>query len=144
MSSGPRTAVGTRIYGAGAAPKVGCPNGSDCAEPPGHAGMHSGVCSDYHFSLLNSLSTRRGMPLMDQLEQHRGLFLDSASTLFFGGERSGSGELQEDSSSPVAASMSSRRIGSLPLFCLNKGAGCETLENPDFLRNDKMVISVKI
>ena len=32
----------------------------------------------------------------------RGLFLDSASTLFFGGERSGSEELPEDNSSSVA------------------------------------------
>ena len=35
-----------------------------------------------------------------------GLFLDSASTLFFRGERSGSEELPEDNSSSVVASLS--------------------------------------
>ena len=52
-----------------------------------------------------------------------GLFLDSASTLFFGGVRFGSKELLEDNSSSVATSLSSGRIGSLPLFCLIRGAG---------------------
>ena len=123
MFSGPRTTVGTGIYGTGTAPKVGYPNGSGDAAPPSHAGMFSGARSDDLLSLLNSIRTRRGMLLMDQLEHRRGLFLDSASTLFFGGGRFGSGELSKDNSSFVAASLSSGRIGSLPLFCLIGGAG---------------------
>ena len=58
------------------------------------------------------------MPLTDRLECCRGLFLDSASTLFFGGSASRSKELPEDNSSSTAALLSSNRIGSLPLFCL--------------------------
>ena len=84
--------------------------------------MFSGACSNCRLSLLNSLHTQRGMPLMDRLERRGGLFLDSASTLFFGGGISGSGELPEDNSSSVASSLSSGRIGSLPLFCLIGGA----------------------
>ena len=60
---------------------------------------------------------------MDWLERRGGLFLDSASTLFFGGGRSGSRELPKDNSSSAVASLSSGRIGSLALFCLTKGAG---------------------
>ena len=60
---------------------------------------------------------------MNWLERRGGLFLDSASTLFFGGGRSRSGELSEDNSSSTATSFSSGRIGSLPLFCLTKGVG---------------------
>ena len=52
-----------------------------------------------------------------------GLFLDSASTLFFKGGKSGSGEQPEDNSSFAAASLSSDRMGSLPLFYLTEGAG---------------------
>ena len=123
MSSSPRTTVGAGIYRVGAAPKVGYPNGSDGAEPPCHASMFLGACSDCLLSLLNSLHTRRGMPLTDRQKQHGGLFLDSVSTLFFGGGRSESGELPEDNSSSTATSLSFGWIGSLPLFCLTKGAG---------------------
>ena len=123
MSSGLRTTVGTGINGTGAVPKAGYSKGSGGAAPPSHAGM----CLRAHFvcrlSLLNSSSTQRGMPLTDLLERRGGLFLDSNSTLFFGGSGSGSGELPEDSSSSVAASPSSDRIGSLPLFCLVGGGG---------------------
>ena len=119
MSSGPRTVVGIGIYGTGAAPKAGYPNRSDGAAPPSHASMFSRA----HFDCHLSLHTRQGMPLADRLERHGGLFLDSASTLFFGGGRSGSGELSEDNSSSAAASLSSDRIGSLPSFCLTGGAG---------------------
>ena len=122
MSSGHRTAVGTCINGTGAAPKARYPSGSGGASPPSHAGMFSRARSDCHLSLLNSLRTRRGMLLTYWLERRRGLFLDSASTLFFGGSGSGSGELSEDNSSSVAASLSSNRIDSLPLFCLTGGA----------------------
>ena len=59
------------------------------------------------------------MPLKDRLERRGGLFLDSASTLFFGGGRSGSGEFLEDNSSSATTSLSSSRIGSLPLFFFN-------------------------
>ena len=45
------------------------------------------------------------------------------SALFFGGGRFGSRELPKDNSSFVAASLLSGRIGSLPLFCLTRGAG---------------------
>ena len=123
MSSGPRTIVGAGIYRAGAAPNVGYPNESDGAVPPCHAGMFSGACYNCLLSLLNSLCTRLGMPLMDRLKRRGGLFLDLASTLFFRGGRSESGELSEDNSSSAAASLSSGRIGSLPLFCLTGGAG---------------------
>ena len=123
MSSGPRIVVGAGIYRASATPKVGCTNGSDSATPLWNLGIFSGACSDYRLSLLNSLRTQRGMPLTDRLERRGGLFLDSASTLFFGGGKFGSGELPEDNSSSVVASLSSGRIGSLPLFCLTGGAG---------------------
>ena len=84
--------------------------------------MFSGVHAVCRFSLLNSLYTRRGMPLTDRLERHEGLFLHLASTLFFRGGRSKSEKLSEDNSSSAAASLSSARIGSLPLFCLTRGA----------------------
>ena len=80
-------------------------------------------CSDCRLSFMNSLHTQRGMPLMDRLERRVGLFLDSASTLCFGGGRFGSGELPEGNSSSVVESLSSCWIGSLPLFCLTGGAG---------------------
>ena len=63
------------------------------------------------------------MSLTDRLERHGGLFFDSASTLFFRGSASESGELPEDNSSFAAESLSSDRIGSLPLFCLIGGVG---------------------
>ena len=93
MSSGPRTVVCAGMYGAGVAPKVGYTNGSDSATPLYHVGIFSGACSDYRLSLLNSLRTRRGMPLTNRLEWCGGLFLDLASTLLVGGGISGSGEL---------------------------------------------------
>ena len=68
MSSGPQTAVGAGIYGAGATPKVGYPKGSDGAAPPSHAGMIIRACSDYRLSLLNFLHTQRGMSLTDRLK----------------------------------------------------------------------------
>ena len=102
---------------------MGYPNGSDGAVPLCHVGMFSRACFDCRLSLLNSLRTRRGMPLTDRLELCGGLFLDSASMLFFGGGRSGSGELPEDNSSSAAASLSSGQIGSLPFLCLTEGAG---------------------
>ena len=91
--------------------------------PLAHAGMFLGACSDCRLSLLNSLRTRRGMPLKNRLERREGLFLDSAFILFFGSGRSGSGELPKDNSSSAVVSLSSGRIGSLPLFCLTKGVG---------------------
>ena len=62
------------------------------------------------------------MPLTELLEQRSGLLLDSASMLFFGGERSGNGELLEDNSLSAIASLSPGRMGSVPLFCLTGGA----------------------
>ena len=121
ISLGPRTVVGTSINETGAALKARYPNISDGVAPPSHAGMFSRARFDCRLSLLNSLHPRRGFPLEDRQECREGLFLDSASTLFFRGSGSESGELPEDNSSPVAASLSSGRIGSLPLFCLTRG-----------------------
>ena len=53
----------------------------------------------------------------------RGSFFYSASTLFFGGGKSKSGELPEDNSSSIATFLSPCRMGSLPLFCLIWGIG---------------------
>ena len=114
--------MGAGIYGAGVAPRMGYTNGSDGAMPLCHVGIFSGACFHYRLYLLNSLLTRRGMPLMDRLERRGGLFLDLVSTLFFRGGRSGSGELPKDNSLSAAASLSSDQIGSLPLFCLTRGA----------------------
>ena len=55
---------------------------------------------------------------MEWLERREGIFLDLASTLFFGGERSGGGKLPEDNSSSAIASLLPSKMGSLPLFCL--------------------------
>ena len=93
MSSGPRIVVDVGMCGAGAAPKVGYMNGSDGAMPLCHVGIFSRACSNCLRSLLISFRTQRCMPLT---ERRGGLFLDSTSTLFFGGDRSGSGELLED------------------------------------------------
>ena len=123
MSSSPRTAVDVSMCGAGAAPKVGHMNGSDSAAPLCHVGTFSGACSECRRSLLISLCTRRCMPLTERLERRRGLFLDSASSLFFRGERSCSGELPKDNSSSAATSLSPGRMDSLPLFCLTGGVG---------------------
>ena len=123
MSSSPRIVMGSGMYRAGATSKVGYMNGSDDAMPLFHVGIFSGACSDCHLSLLNSLRTWRGMPLTNQLEQRGGLFLDLASTLFFGGGRSRSRELPEDNSSSTATSLSSGGISFWPLFCLTGGAG---------------------
>ena len=87
MSSGPWTVVDAGIYGAGAALNIGYTNGSDGDMPLYHAGIFFGAYSDCRFSLLNSLRTRRGMPLTERLEQREGLFLYLASTLFFKGGR---------------------------------------------------------
>ena len=122
MSSGPQTVVGAGMYGAGATPNVGYMNGSDSATPLYHVGIFSRACSDCCLYVLNSLRTRRGMPLTDRLERRGGLFLDSASTLFVGDDRSRSEELPEDNSSSAAALLSSGQISSLPLFCFTRGA----------------------
>ena len=108
MSSGPRTVVDVVMYGAGAALKVGYMNGSDSAAPLCHVGTFSGASSYCRPSLLISLRTRRCMPLTEWLERRGGLFLDSASTLFFGGGKSGSRELPKDNSLSAAASLSPR------------------------------------
>ena len=69
-----------------------------------------------HLSLLAPLRTWRRAPLMDRLDRREGLFLDSASALFWGGERSRSGELPKDNSSSAGGSLSPMRMSSLPLF----------------------------
>ena len=63
------------------------------------------------------------MPVTERLERRGGLFVDSAFTLFFRDERSGSRELTEDNSSSAAASLSPGKMGSLPLFYLIRGVG---------------------
>ena len=123
MSSCPQTGVDVSTCRAGAAPKVGYMNGSGGATPPCHVGTFSGTCSDFRRFLVISLHTRRCLTLAESLERRGGLFLDSASMLFFRGERSGSGELPEDNSSFVDASPSLGNIGFLPLFYLTGGAG---------------------
>ena len=123
MSSGPRTLVDVSMYGAGAAPKVGYMNGSDDAAPLCHVGTFSGAYFDCRCSLLISIRTGRRMPLTERLEQHGALFLDSASTLFFRGDKSGSGDLPKDNLLFATASLSLDKMGSLPLFCLTGGAG---------------------
>ena len=122
MSSGSRTIVDVSMCRAGATPKVGCMNESGGAMPPCHVGTFFGACSNCHRSLLISLCTRRCLLLMEWLERRGGLFLGSASTLLFGGKRSGSGELPEDNLSSTIASLSLGKMGSLSLFCLIKGA----------------------
>ena len=138
MSSGPHTMVDVSMYGVGAALKVGYMKGSDGAAPLCHVGTFSGAFSDCLPSLLISLRTQRCMPLTKWLERREGLFLDSASTLFFGGGRSGSGELPEDNSLSAAASLSPDRMGSLPLFCLTEGARwlLPRAFHPDLLPNE--------
>ena len=138
MSSGPQTIVDAGMYRTGAAPKAGYTNENDGATPLCHVGIFSRACSDCHFSLLISLRTRRDMPLTEWLERGGGLFLDSASTLFFGGGRSGSRELPEDNLSFAAASLSYGRIGSLSLFCLTGVQGACSLErfHPDLLPDE--------
>ena len=123
MSSSPWTVVDVSMCGAGSASKVGYMNGSGGATPLCHMGTFSGACSDCRCYLLISLHTQRCMLLTGRLEWRGGLFLDSASMLFFEGERSSSGELSEDNSSSAAASLLPGRMGSLPLFCLTGGAG---------------------
>ena len=138
MSSSPRTLVGAGMYGASAASKVGYTNESDGATPLYHVGIFSRAGSNCLLSLLNSLLTRRGRPLTDRLERCGGLFFDLASTLFFRGDRSRSGDPLEDNSSSAAASLSSGQIGSLPLFCLIGGVGGCSLVHflPNLLSNE--------
>ena len=81
MSSGPRTVVDVSMYGAGATLKVGYMNGSNGVAPLCYVGTFSRVGSDCRCSLLISLRAQRCMPLT---ERCGALFLDSASTLFFG------------------------------------------------------------
>ena len=86
------------------------------AIPPVRIGIYSGASFEWGLSLLASLRTRWHAPLTDQLDQRVGLFLDSTSALFWGGERARSGELVEGSSSFAEGSLSPMRMGSLPLF----------------------------
>ena len=122
MSLVSRTMVDVSMCGAGAVLKVGYMNGSCGATPLCHLVTFLGACSNDRCSLLISLRARRCMPLAERLEWRGGLFLDSASTLFFGGERSSSGELPKDNSLFAATSLSLGRMGSLPLFYLIGGA----------------------
>ena len=69
---------------AGATPNVGYMNGSGGATPLCNVDTFSGACSDCHRSLLISLRTRLYMPLTERLERREGLFINLASTLFFG------------------------------------------------------------
>ena len=85
MSSSPQIVIDVSMCGADAAPKVGYMNESGGAMPLCHMGTFSGACSNCCRSLLIPLHARRCMPLTELLERRRGLFPDSASTLFFGG-----------------------------------------------------------
>ena len=121
MSSGPRTVTDASMYETGAASKAGYTNRNDGATLLcGHIfrGLFrlSPLSTDFSsYSTRHAIDGTTGMA--------RGLFLDLAYRLFFGGGRSGRGELPEDNSLSAAASLSSGRIGSLPLFCLTGGAG---------------------
>ena len=88
MSLSPRTTVNAGICGVGAAPKVGYMNGSDGVMPLSRVGTFSRASSDCRRSLLTSLRTWQCMPLTERLERRGGLFLDSASKLFFRSGRS--------------------------------------------------------
>ena len=101
MSSSPQTVVDISMCEAGATPKVGYMNGSDGTTPMCHMGTLSRAYSVCPRSLLISLRTRRCMPLTKRMEQCGGLFVDSASTLFFGGERSVTGSYQRTTHHPV-------------------------------------------
>ena len=106
MSSGPRTAEKDIICGTEAAPNGRCTEGNGGAITPGRVGIWSGANSEWRLSLLVSLCTRRRTPLMDLLDRCEGFFLDSAFRLLGVGERLGSGELLEDSSSSAGGSLS--------------------------------------
>ena len=59
----------------------------------------SGAKCEPGLSLSSSFCIWRRVPLIAWLDWRGGLFLDSASALLMGGERRGSGELSEESSS---------------------------------------------
>ena len=67
------------------------------AVPPNLVAIFSGAnCKQ---GLLFSFRILRRVPLIARLDWRGGLFLDSAFALLRGGERRGSGELSEESSS---------------------------------------------
>ena len=103
------------MCGAVATPKGGYMDGTGGAMPLGRLGTYSCDGSNWRWSLLASLRTRRCAVLTDRLGQQGGLFLDWASVTFGDGERRGSGELLEDNSSSAGRSMSSGTAASLPL-----------------------------
>ena len=72
-----------------------CRNGG--AVPPNQVAICSGANCER--GLLSSFRIRSRVPLIALLDWRGGLFLDSASALLKGGERLGSGELSEESSS---------------------------------------------
>ena len=69
--------------------------------PPNRVATCSGANCERGPSLLPSLRTRRCVLLMTRLDWQGGLFQASTSALLGGGEREGSGELSEKSSSSV-------------------------------------------
>ena len=97
-------------------PRMGTAHVETKAIPSNRVDICSGANSEWGLSLLDSLRIRRRAPLIARLEWQGGLFLNLASTLFWGGERRGSGELSEDNSSFSGGSLWSGRAGSLPLF----------------------------
>ena len=68
--------------------------------PPNRVVICLGANSERGLSLLASFRIRRS-----QLDWRGGLFLDLASTLLWGGERWGNGELSEENSSSAVWSL---------------------------------------
>ena len=87
MSSGPRRVVDASMCGASVAPKVVYANGRGGVMPQCDVGTFSRTCSNCCRPLLISLRTQQCMLMTERLERRGGLFLDSASMSFFGGER---------------------------------------------------------
>ena len=90
-------------------------DGTSGGKPPARSGTYWGAGVGGHWSLLGSFCTRRLATLMDRLDRRGAFFLDWASAAFGDGERRGSWELPEDSSSSAGRSMSSSLATSLPL-----------------------------
>ena len=115
MSSGPRTAEGAIICGAGAAPYGWYMGGPGGRKTSARLGAYWGTSVSGRWPLLGSLRTRRLAILMDRLSWRGGLFLERASAAFGDGDRRGRGEFPEDNSSSVGRSISSCAVIPLPL-----------------------------
>ena len=123
MSCGPRTADEKISCGARAAPKGGYMDGTGGGKPPARSGTYWWAGVGGRWSLLGSFRTGRLATPMDRLDRRGALFLDWAFAAFRDGERRGSRELPEDSSSSAGRSMSFGAATSLPLPGRGEGNG---------------------